>query len=104
MPQNARLRAELQIWRDLSRAFDAWDRFDHVQALGIIENYSQRIGQCQPRLRVALKILNDENMRTFSETWSDEAFVQQVAAQMPWFHSCTLLDKVSDQDMRVWYV
>jgi predicted nuclease of restriction endonuclease-like (RecB) superfamily len=29
--------------------------------------------------------------------------VQQVAAQLPWFHSCTLLDRVKDPSTREWY-
>jgi hypothetical protein len=26
-------------------------------------------------------------MHAFSEAWPDEAFVQQVAGQLPWFHN-----------------
>ena len=29
--------------------------------------------------------------------------MQQVAAQLPWFHNCVLLDKVADRDERMWY-
>lgn len=43
-------------------------------------------------------------MRAFAEAWPDEAFVQQAAGQMPWFHNCTLLDKVKDAEQRVWYI
>src|SRR5262249_54983054 len=28
----------------------------------------------------------------------------QVAAQIPWFHNCTILDKVSGQSEREWYI
>jgi hypothetical protein len=35
-------------------------------------------------------------MRLFAETYPDEKFVQQVVAQIPWFHNCILLDKVKD--------
>lgn len=31
-------------------------------------------------------------------------FVQQVAAQLPWFHLCTLLDKLDGRDARDWYL
>jgi hypothetical protein len=31
-------------------------------------------------------------MRAFSEAYPDEQFVQQVAAQIAWFHNCFLLD------------
>jgi predicted nuclease of restriction endonuclease-like (RecB) superfamily len=42
-------------------------------------------------------------MRAFAEAWPDETFVQQVAAQIPWFHNCVLLDKVEDAAAREWY-
>lgn len=41
-------------------------------------------------------------MRSFAEAASEE-FVQQVAAQLPWFHTCTLLDRVKDPVQREWY-
>jgi hypothetical protein len=31
-------------------------------------------------------------MRKFAETYPDFQFVQQVAAQIPWFHNCTIMD------------
>lgn len=46
---------------------------------------------------------NLKYMRSFAEAWPDEAFVQQVAAQLPWFHNCVLLDKVKDEQDRRWY-
>jgi predicted nuclease of restriction endonuclease-like (RecB) superfamily len=29
--------------------------------------------------------------------------VQQVAAQLPWFHNCTILDKLKTLEERIWY-
>jgi predicted nuclease of restriction endonuclease-like (RecB) superfamily len=46
---------------------------------------------------------NLKYMRAFAETWPDEQFVQQVAAQIPWFHNCVLLDKLQRQEDRIWY-
>ena len=57
LPQDAALRAELLIWRDVSRALDAWDRFDHAEAWRIIEHYNQRIGRVQPHLLTTLRAL-----------------------------------------------
>ncbi|HET6383646.1 MAG TPA: PDDEXK nuclease domain-containing protein [Armatimonadota bacterium] len=42
-------------------------------------------------------------MQTFASAYADE-FTQQVAAQIPWFHNCAILDKVSDQSEREWYI
>jgi hypothetical protein len=36
-----------------------------------------------------------EYMRKFAESWSVDEFVQQAAAQIPWFHNCVQLDKIS---------
>jgi len=40
---------------------------------------------------------NLKYMRSFAQTYPDEQFVQQVAAQIPWFHHCVLLDRVKDE-------
>lgn len=47
---------------------------------------------------------NLKYMRAFAEAWPDAEFVQQAAAQLPWFHLCTLLDKVKDRPTRDWYI
>ena len=47
---------------------------------------------------------NLKYMRAFSEAYPEEQFVQQVAAQIPWFHNCLLLDKVKDTGQREWYI
>ena len=43
-------------------------------------------------------------MRAFSQAWPDAGFVQQAAAQLPWFHLCTLLDKLKAPVERDWYL
>ena len=47
---------------------------------------------------------NLKYMRAFAEAWTDFEIVQQVAAQLPWFHLCTLIDKVKDTQQREWYL
>lgn len=46
---------------------------------------------------------NLKYMRAFAEAYPDRQFVQQVAAQIPWFHNCVLLDKIKDPAEREWY-
>jgi CRISPR-associated protein (TIGR02710 family) len=56
-PRNNDLRGKLNRARELSRAFDAWDRFDHGLALQGMEDYSRVVA---PRLSAhygALRIL-----------------------------------------------
>lgn len=47
---------------------------------------------------------NLKYMRTFAEAWPEEQFVQQAAAQIPWFHNCVLLDHVKRPQEREWYI
>lgn len=47
---------------------------------------------------------NLKYMRAFAEAWPDMTFVQQVAANIPWFHNCLLLDKLDDAASREWYI
>ena len=42
-------------------------------------------------------------MRAFAQAWPDEAFVQEVLAQLPWYHQLALLDKLPDLESRCWY-
>jgi predicted nuclease of restriction endonuclease-like (RecB) superfamily len=47
---------------------------------------------------------NLKYMRAFAEAWPEVEFVQQAAAQLPWFHLCTLLDKLKTREEREWYL
>jgi len=49
-------------------------------------------------------VRNLKYMRKFAEAWCDLQFVQQAAAQIPWFHHCVILDKVTDRREREWYI
>ena len=43
-------------------------------------------------------------MRAFAGAYPEKQFVQQLAAQIPWFHNCVIMDKVRVPDQRVWYI
>jgi predicted nuclease of restriction endonuclease-like (RecB) superfamily len=47
---------------------------------------------------------NLKYMRTVAEAWPEPEFVQQAAAQLPWFHLCTLIDKLATREARDWYL
>jgi len=47
---------------------------------------------------------NLKYMRRFAEAWPDQEFVQQLLHKLPWFHLCTLLDKLKDPAERDWYL
>jgi len=46
---------------------------------------------------------NLKYMRAFAEAWPDEEFVQEVLAQLPWYHQLALLDKLDSTETRRWY-
>ena len=46
---------------------------------------------------------NLKYMRAFAEAWPDADFVQEVLAQLPWYHQLALLDKLPDAQARRWY-
>lgn len=43
-------------------------------------------------------------MRSFAESWPEEAIVQQVVGQIPWGHNVRILDLVKDHTERLWYI
>lgn len=47
---------------------------------------------------------NLKYMRAFAGAWQDPTIVQEVLAQLPWYHHLTLLDKLGDREARYWYV
>ncbi len=47
---------------------------------------------------------NLKYMRKFAENYHDIAFVQEVLAQLPWYHNITLLDKITDPSIRLFYI
>lgn len=47
---------------------------------------------------------NLKYMRRLAEAWPEPAIVQQLLHKVPWFHLCTLLDKVKDRAERDWYL
>lgn len=47
---------------------------------------------------------NLKYMRALAEAWSDPEIVQQLLHKLPWFHLCTILDKVKEPAARDWYL
>lgn len=64
IPSTAVNRAGRKRFIELSKAFAAWDKFDHTQALGILENYLSIIGKHYGQLITTLKHIVDVNKST----------------------------------------
>ena len=48
-------------------------------------------------------VRNLKYMAKFAATYSEQEFVQQAVAQIPWGHNIVLLDKITDSEQRRWY-
>lgn len=46
---------------------------------------------------------NLKYMRKFAESWPNRSIVQEVLAQITWYHNLALLEKASTPDIRLWY-
>jgi len=46
---------------------------------------------------------NLKYMRKFAESWPDRGIVQEVLAQITWYHNLALLEKVKEPELRLWY-
>lgn len=42
-------------------------------------------------------------MRKFAESWPDFEIVQLAVAQIPWRANISLMDKLKDEESRIWY-
>lgn len=69
----------------------------------IIDRLSHDLSSTFPEMK-GFSSRNLKYMRLFAETYQDVKFVQQVAAQLPWFHIVTILDKIKDPEIRLFYL
>jgi predicted nuclease of restriction endonuclease-like (RecB) superfamily len=75
----------------------------HGWGAKVITRLSKDLSQSFPDIK-GFSSRNLKYMRAFAEAYPDQEVVQQLAAQIPWFHNCILLDKVKDQGERTWYI
>ncbi|MBD1401507.1 PDDEXK nuclease domain-containing protein [Pelovirga terrestris] len=68
----------------------------------VIEQLAQDLRQHFPEMK-GFSARNLKYMRAFAEAWPDAKFVQEVLAQLPWYHQLALLDKLKSKEMRTWY-
>lgn len=68
----------------------------------VIDRISKDINDAFPDMS-GFSPRNIKYMRKFAEVWNDYEIMQRTAAQIPWRSNILLLDKLSNQDERVWY-
>src|SRR4051794_20315059 len=107
--QTAQLRASLAVNREMISLYwrigtDILARQDeHGWGAKVIDRLSEDLRREIPNVE-GFSPRNLKYMRAFAQAWPEESIVQQLAAQIPWFHHCVLLDKVKSQPEREWYV
>ncbi len=69
----------------------------------VIDHLSRDLRLAFPEMK-GFSPRNLKYMRAFAEAYPKEAFVQEVLAQITWYHNITLLDKIKDPAERAWYV
>ncbi|MEE3719700.1 DUF1016 N-terminal domain-containing protein [Tumidithrix elongata RA019] len=105
----AQVRAALAVNRELVLLY--WqigkDILTRQQQQGwgtkVIDSLSKDLQKEFPAIK-GFSSRNLKYMRSFAEAYVDEPIVQQIAAQIPWFHNCILLDKVKEPAERQWYI
>lgn len=69
----------------------------------IIDTLSKDLQKSFPEMK-GFSPRNLKYMRKFAESYPEFKFVQEVLAQLTWYHNITLLEKIPDADIRNWYL
>ena len=75
----------------------------HGWGTKVIERLSKDLTSSFPEMK-GFSPRNLKYMRLFAYAYKDFEFVQQVAAQLPWFHIVVLIERVKDEEEREFYV
>ena len=66
----------------------------------VIDRLSHDLHTAFPQMK-GFSTRNLKYMRAFALSYPDETFVQEVLAQITWYHHITLLEKVKDEQARL---
>lgn len=107
--RTAQQRATLSVNRELVLLYWHIGReiLERQQAQGwgakVIEQLAKDLTAAFPDMK-GFSRRNLMYMRSFAEAWPELEFVQEVLAQLPWYHQVTLLDKLKTRPEREWYL
>ncbi len=68
----------------------------------VVDHLAKDLAVAFPAMK-GFSLRNLKYMRAFAAAWPELDFVQQVAAQLPWFHNVVLLNKLDNPVERRWY-
>ncbi|OZG31778.1 hypothetical protein RiCNE_08190 [Rickettsia endosymbiont of Culicoides newsteadi] len=75
----------------------------HGWGAKIIDKLSRDLVSAFPEMK-GFSTRNLKYMQQFAKEYPDPAFVQEVLAQLTWYHNLTLLDKIADKETRLFYI
>ncbi len=68
----------------------------------VIDRLSADLSRAFPDMK-GFSPRNLKYMRKFAEAWRDRSIVQRVVAQLPWKQNIALLERLQDEQTRLWY-
>jgi predicted nuclease of restriction endonuclease-like (RecB) superfamily len=107
--QNAQLRAAISVNRELILLYWQIGRdiiiSQQQQGWGakVIDRLANDLRKDFPDIK-GFSARNLKYMRAFAEAYPDEQFVQEVLAQITWYHNITLIEKLKSVNEREWYI
>ncbi len=101
----ARYKATVQVNRELILLYyDIGRTINEHKSWGnkFIDNLAKDIKHAYPST-TGYSVRNLKYMAKFAAKYPDKQIVQEVLAQITWYHNITLMDKVKDADVTLWY-
>ena len=68
----------------------------------VVEKLSSDLKREFPEMK-GFSSRNLKYMRAFASAWPEIEFVQEVLAQITWYHNIAIIEKISDAESREWY-
>ena len=103
--EKAQYKAVLQVNRELIVLYhEIGQIINQHKSWGnkFIDNLAKDIKLAYPD-NTGYSVRNLKYMAKFAQIYPDIEFVQQAVAQIPWGHNIVLMDKLEDNDIRLWY-
>jgi len=106
---SSRIRAALSVNQELILLY--WDIGRQIKdrqnqegwGSKVVDRLSRDLSLAFPAMK-GFSLRNLKYMRAFAESYKDSSFVQQTAAQIPWFHNCIIIDKLKSLSEREFYI
>ena len=69
----------------------------------VVDNLASDLKKHYPSSK-GFSVRNLKNMRKFAISWPEVEFVQTCLHKLSWHHNCAIVDKISEEHERRWYV